>query len=327
MRYLKFTLKALISLGLLAYLVYNAEPKKILEVFGNISASDGIIFLLIAFAFELLAVLLMAFRWQALLRGYRVDVKIGTLYGYYLIGLFFNNFLPSSIGGDVIRIYKVMENLSDRTVGFASVIIERMMGIAATMFLAIFALFFISQQFHSSRLLYFSIALFLFIVLFFFLMTRNRPFKFLLHLFDRFTIFNIGEKFNKLFEAIHFFKKRKRILGYVFLFSISSQISIVLMNFYLARAFSMDIELSYLFMVVPVTFVLTMLPSINGVGFREFGYKELLGRIGISSAAAISLAFMNLLLPMFLSLIGAFLFVVQKRKIKIKELETIETSL
>lgn len=314
MRYVKNIAKAAISISLLLYLIIKADPQKVIDVLLGINSLAGFSYLGLGMLFTVLAVGLMSLRWQVLLKFYGSQIEFNRLMGFYLIGMFFNNFLPTSIGGDVMRIYKVNQETNDRTVSFASVIIERMLGIAATLLLAIVALFLVSQRFHSRRLLITSVVLFVAIIAFFALIIHNRPFKIILHLFDKFTFFNIGEKFNKLFEAIHHFSARRRVLGYAFLFSISSQISIVLMNYFVARALGLNIDLSYLLMVVPVTFVLTMLPSINGVGIRDLGYVSLLNRIGVPDAAALSLSFMNLVLPMILSIWGAVLFIVQKKK-------------
>lgn len=326
MKILKNTLKVFISAGLLVYLVYQAEPQKIIDVLITASRANGLLFLTAAFFFELLAIFLMALRWQRLLKGYRLNVKLSRLTGFYLIGLFFNNFLPTSIGGDVIRIYKVVNETADRTSGFASVIIERIMGIAATLLIAIVSLFFISQQFHSKKLMAASILLFLSIVAAFAFIIIERPFKLLLRLFDKLTFFKIGEKVNKLLEAIHYFSEKRRILLYVFLFSVASQGAIVVMNYFLALAFNIRIDFMFLAMVIPVTFVLTILPSINGVGIRDLGFVSLLARVGVGSAAALSMSFMNLIIPMVISVAGAVLFVVQKRHLKGEDDEVLETN-
>lgn len=325
MRHLKTVVRAAISLGLLGYLVYIADPLKISNVLLKVVQNNGLINLTLAALCLLLAILMMAIRWQVLLNQYEKKWPVSRLYGFYLIGLFFNNFLPTSIGGDVYRIYKVSEDKKDRTVGIATVLTERMLGIAATLFLAIVSLYVVSQYFHNERLLYASLTLFIAISLFFFIMTRNRPFKFLLLLFSKITFFNIGEKINKLFETIHALRTRRRIFAHVFLFSLLSQISIVYMNLFLARALSVHIDLGYLFLVVTVTFVLTMLPSINGVGIRDLGYVTLLSKVGVSNAAAISLSFLNLLLPMVISIWGAVLFILQKRKSTVGEIDVYQT--
>ncbi len=316
MQPLKNIVKIVISLGLLGYLIYKAEPARLLAVFAKIQSQNGLGFLMLAFVAMLLAVLFLAMRWRVLLKGYGYTLSIGTLYGFYLIGMFFNNFLPSSIGGDIMRIYKVIEATEDRTAGFASVVLERIMGIAATLVLAIWALFYVSQQFHDVRLLISASVLLLLIILFFAVLLHDRSFQLIFRLFDKFTVFKIGEKFNKLFEAVRVFKSNRSVLGWTFLLSLLSQSFIVFMNFFLSKAFSIPVDLGYLFMVVPVTFVITMLPSINGLGIRDLGFVSLLGQIGIGTAEALSLSFMNVIVPMVISITGGILFMIQKRKEK-----------
>lgn len=327
MKYLKNILKILISAGLLGYLIYRADPENIFQVFSGMAHVNGFTYLGLAVFFQLLSIFIMALRWQKLLQGYGHRLGLRNLSSYYLIGLFFNNFLPTSIGGDVMRIYNVVDETGDRTSGFASVIIERIIGIAATLSLAILALFFISQQVNSPKLLWITILLFIGIIFFFVFIILNKPFELMVSLFGKLTIFKIGEKLSKLFEAIHFFKARRRILLYVFLYSLASQASIILMNYYLVRAFNLQVDLMYLFLVVPVTFVMTILPSINGVGLRDLGYVSLLARVGVSGAAALSLSFMNLFIPMLISISGAVLFVIHKRKSNKGDYNVFETSL
>ncbi len=325
MQSVKNVIKIAVSLGLLGYLVYKAEPARLLAVFAKIQSHNGLGFLLLGFLAMLVAVLFMVIRWRILLKGYGFSLSVGKLYGFYLIGMFFNNFLPSSIGGDVMRIYKVIEATGDRTSGFASVILERIMGIAATLVLAIWALFYVSQQFHDTRLLFSAFGLLFFITAFFVGLLHDRSFQFIFKLFDKFTIFKIGEKFNKLFEAVHVFKSNRAVLGWVFLMSLVSQSFIVLMNYFLSMAFSIPVSLGYLFMVVPVTFVITMLPSINGLGIRDLGFVSLLGQIGIGTAEALSLSFMNVIVPMIISVAGGILFMLQKRKEKVSINDVLES--
>ncbi|MBN1406518.1 MAG: flippase-like domain-containing protein [Calditrichaceae bacterium] len=304
----------IISAGLLIYLLYYVGINAIVDEFNNILANSGLVYIVYALLIGLVAVLIMSTRWQVILRGYGYDTRWGKLFGYYLIGMFFNNFLPSTIGGDVIRVIKVVDDVQNKSSALASVIIERLMGVAATLFLAFLSLLVLWQEFHNPRLLYISGFLFLVIALFFFGLIRNRPFKYLVRIFDTIKWFNIGEKFNRVFEAIHYFQKRRRILAYAFIYSLFSQAGFVIMNYALAHALKIEISLTYLFLVVMVTFIITILPSINGIGIREFGFISLLSRVGVSNATALSLSFMNLIIPMIISLSGAVLFVLQKHK-------------
>lgn len=315
MRFVKFAIRMLISGGLLIYLLYYVGIQAIAYEFNNILANSGIKYILYAILIALIAVIIMSMRWQVILRGYEFKTKWRKLFGYYLIGMFFNNFLPSTIGGDVIRVFKVVDDVGNKSSALASVIIERLMGIAATLFLAFTSLLVLWQEFKNPKLLYISGILFIVIVLFFFGLIRNRPFVFLMRIFDTIKWFDMGEKLKKLFEAIHFFRRKRRILAFAFIYSLVSQTVFVIMNYALAHALNIEISLSYLFLVVMVTFIITILPSINGIGIREFGFISLLSKSGVSNATAVSLSFLNLLIPMIISISGAVLFILQKNKI------------
>lgn len=324
MHHLKTVAKAVISIGLFSFLVYTSDPQQILNILGNIYSNNGLVYLLLAVVTSILSVFLMSLRWKIILAHYSINLGLSRLFGFYLVGLFFNNFLPTSIGGDIVRIYKIIGDSDQRTASFSSVIIERLVGIAATLFLSITSLYYVSHYFKDDRILYTSIILFSLIIVFFFLITRNRPFEFLLKIFDKVTVLNIGEKINKLMEAIHLLREKRRIFVWMFLLSVFAQIAIVFMNYAAVLALDIEVDLLYLFLVVPVTFMITMLPSINGVGLRDGGFVFLLGKIGVSGAAAISLSFMNVLVPMIISLWGGLLFFIQRKKSNIKKVETIE---
>lgn len=314
MRILQNVLKIVISLGLLGYLVYRADPARLISVLSNITEKNGPLYMALAFGLMIAAVLFLAMRWAILMKSYRYSLKTSQLFGFYLIGMFFNNFLPTSIGGDIMRIYKLIGVTDDRTSAFASVIIERLMGIAATLFMSIWALIYISQQFHDWRLLFAAVVLFLLIMAFFALLLRDWSFRIILKVFEKFTVFKIGQKFSKLFEAIHYFQDHRSVLFQVFLLSFISQFLIVSMNYLVALAFNIQVSFGYLLMVVPISFVITMLPSINGIGIRDLGFVGLLAQVGVSTAEALTLSFMNLIIPMVLSTAGGILFILQKNK-------------
>lgn len=327
MQRFKTILKVVISLGLLSYLVYISNPEKIIKVLGNIYKENGLIYLSLSMFFGLISVLLMSLRWKIILNSYGIRLHVKRLAGFYFIGLFFNNFLPTSIGGDIIRIYKVIGDSQDRTAAFASVILERILGIAATLFLAITSLYYVSQIFNDSRILYSSLILFVVIVLFFIIILREKPVELLIKVFDKITLLHLGEKIVKLLEAIYTLREKKSVFIWVFMLSLLSQVAIVFMNYTLAQSLDIKIELGYLFLVVPFTIILTMLPSINGVGVRDGGYIFLLSKIGIPAAAAISLSFMNVIIPLLLSLYGGVLFLIQKKHSKISEVKVLEQNL
>jgi uncharacterized protein (TIRG00374 family) len=309
----KTIFKALVSLSLLGYLIYLADPSKIADTFLNILSTNGIFYLIVAVALAASSIFVQAVRWNVLLAAYEIKVKLRKLYSYYLMGLFFNNFLPTSIGGDIVRVMKIVRIADDKTQATASVIVERIVGITSTLIMATLALAFIYQKFNNQKLLLLSLVLLAGLLFLLALIISERVFIVIKRILIRVTLFELGDKLIKLFEAIHVFRSRRDVLYRIVVLSFLSQTIIVFLNYSLVLALELQVDLSYLFVVIPVTVLLTMLPSINGIGVREGGYVYLLGKVGVAGAGAISLSFVNLLCFILLSLIGALLFVFEKR--------------
>jgi hypothetical protein len=69
-----------------------------------------------------------------------------------------------------------------------------------------------------------------------------------------------------------------------------------------------------LVLVVPVTFVIGLLPSINGIGVRDTGYLLLLSRQGLETAQVLSLSLSVTFIPIFISLLGGIFFLLNRQK-------------
>ena len=321
---LKTILKIVFSLGLLSYLIYQANPEKILLILGRIwtgGHSNYIILATIAFT---ISILVYAYRWQVLLKGYNLHVGLFKLFVFYLIGLFFNNFLPTGIGGDITRIYNLIQEAGDRTIGFASVMIERLLGIMSTLILTLLSLIWLSGSFSTNRVLYINIILLILIILFFYLVFNRKYPDSLAIKVKKIKWLKLGERVDKLFDSIRYFQDKKMVFVKVIFVSLVAQAFVIIMHYYCVLALDLEVSLLYMFLVVPITFLLTMLPSINGLGVRDGGFVFMLGKKGISTAGALSLSFLAIIIPLIVSLAGALLFAIQKRNSKIEDIKNVE---
>lgn len=88
-------------------------------------------------------------------------------------------------------------------------------------------------------------------------------------------------------------------------------------------ALGIEVNPIFMFLVVPVAVILSMLPSINGIGFRDGGYVILLAKIGVSKAAALSLSFLALFIPVLISISGGILFMLQKKVVREEEVKIV----
>jgi uncharacterized protein (TIRG00374 family) len=320
MKYLKTLFKISLSAGLLAYLILSADRKRIIEILGNIWHEGSLIYIIAAICLFILSTWVFAFRWWILLRAYGYSVSLWNLFKYYVMGLFFNNFLPTAIGGDVVRIYKIIQNTQDRNVGFASVMTERLLGMAATLTLTMLALLFMSQHADSRLLFLIAAGLMLAIVIFFIFIFYPRfstPFN---PIIDHLNLFHLGERLRKFAQVLRHNNDNKSVYWKLWITSMLGQMIIISMTYLLSLGLALKIPAGYLFLVVPITFLISMLPSINGLGVREGGYVFFLDKIGISKAGALSLSFLVILIPFIVSLTGGILMAYDRQHIKIGEL-------
>ncbi|HEY5982678.1 MAG TPA: lysylphosphatidylglycerol synthase transmembrane domain-containing protein [Anaerolineales bacterium] len=87
-----------------------------------------------ALALVVLSRLFVAARWYVLLRSGGVKISIGHAAALTFTGLFSNNFLPTTIGGDVVRLAGAMQLGYDRAVALASLAADRLVGMLGMLF-------------------------------------------------------------------------------------------------------------------------------------------------------------------------------------------------
>ena len=243
--------RIVISIGLLAYLIYIADVKKILIILRGIEISH----IILALGIFTISLIFLTARWKLLTSTYGIKVEYSRLFIFYFIGLFFNNFLPTSIGGDLSRAYYLSRYCTDKAGSIGTVLLERVLGLFATLSLASISLIWVLGYFRSLKILYYTIFLGFMIVIFFALVMSRRLYRRLNGIISLITFYDIGDKLLKVFDTLHFFRYRKKILLGGYIFSLLSQISHIFMNFVLAKSLSLDVSLGYFFLLVPIIFI------------------------------------------------------------------------
>lgn len=298
-------IRVLISLGLLLYLIYLSDVPQIIDLIKSLNPFS----ILLAIGAFLFSILLLSKRWHLLLNSYGIFIKYHKLFVFYLIGLFFNNFLPTTIGGDLSRAYYLAQESSARSASIGTVFLERVIGLFSTLSLAFIALFWSIEYFHSKRIVYVTVFLVILVSLFLAVVMSRRLYRRFNGIISLITFYNIGDKIIKVFDILHYYRDKKIVLAKAYFYSVSSQIAFIIMNFVLARGLGlMEISLGYLFLVVPVTFVIGLLPSINGLGVRDTGYVILLMRLGLEPSQILSLSFSVIIIPILVSVLGGIFF-------------------
>ncbi len=307
-----------ISLGLLAYLIYLADWRNIYTTVSHLHLG----LFLLAIGTFLLGVVFLTIRWQVLLGIIGTRLPFTRLYRFYLIGYFFNNFLPTTIGGDVMRAMLVAQLNQQRAESVGMVLLERLLGFVAILTLGAASLFWVSNYFSTARIIYLTVLLIAIAIGIFYLLFHPPFFNRLTRVFEKIHWFKLGDRLTRVFGSIHRFREYKIRILQTFVLSLVSQILFIAMNYLLAQALGLDqVSFGFLLLVIPAAFLLGLFPSINGLGVRDTGYVFLLKRIGLTTAESLSLSFLNTLVPMLVSVVGGILFLTYRNRREVEKLE------
>lgn len=298
--------KMAVSVTLLAYLLHKIQPGNLLESLAGMNAR----YVLAGAALFLLSNIMGSWLWGMLLRSQGLRIPFYRVWSFYFVGLFFNNFLPANIGGDIVRIYDASKYCKDTSSVFIATFMDRVVGVLAISFLAVVASVYCLDHFRIF-LIYLTVVLGFFGTLFVVLSILNRR---ILSMFEKpfrlIKAFDLERRVNKLFDQLHSYREKVPLLLKVVSIAIAIQILRVYVHYLVARSLGITISPSYFFLFVPVLAVLSALPiSINGLGVREGAGVVLFGLAGVPNNAAFSIEFMTYLVSVAISLAGGVIFI------------------
>jgi uncharacterized protein (TIRG00374 family) len=299
-------LKILLSVALFAYVIAKVSPR---NVWTTMSAADpGLITL--AGAVFLLSGLIGSWLWGRLLRAQGVPIPYTKAASYYFVGLFFNNFLPSNVGGDIARISDAAKHASHVSPVFSATLMERLIGVVAIGFLAVVASIAAFNHLHLYAIYGMILALFLVSVAFF-ASIFNRG---LLEAFEwPFRVIGarkVERAIARLMDDMHGFRNQGGALAAAFVASMLVQISRIYVHYLVGLALGVRLSLAYYFLFVPVLAALVSLPiSLNGIGVREGAAVVLFQLVGLTREEAFSIPFLTYVIAVLISLLGGLIFI------------------
>jgi uncharacterized protein (TIRG00374 family) len=126
-------IKAACSLLFLAFLGWYAGQQDLASVMRRADP----IYLALCVLLSPVLVAASTWKWRAVLKQEGYPTRFGALFASYLVGYFFSNFLPSNVGGDVARSYRVGRSVGDQAAAAASIVVERVTGLLGLLVLAV----------------------------------------------------------------------------------------------------------------------------------------------------------------------------------------------
>lgn len=255
-------------------------------------------------------IVLSAFRWQAVLTALGLRETVRTLLNHYLAGLFVGNFLPSTIGGDVLRVARQSAANGDRPSTFASVVLERLTGwlVLPLLTLAAFVINPGLRELGNATLLAFVLSVATLVLLCGLLFAAAHP--------------RVGgrlaesEGWQRFLGAVHLgldrFRRHPGAVVNVLVVGFAYQLVVVLSAFIAARALGLaEVGLTATLAFMPAVAIAQVLPiSLGGLGVREGAFVLFLHPLGVERGEAVALGLLFYGMNLAVSLLGAPSFAV-----------------
>ncbi len=297
--------KLAFSIGLLVLLYRKTPVAEIGAVIGNVDVRFFFPIALLLLANTVLS----ALKWYLFLRSDGVEIPLSTLTVTYLIGSFYNLFLPSNIGGDGYRIYDIARKSREGVRSAASVFADRFSGFLALVFLSLTASVPVTARLHDPRFILLPLVIFLGLLVIVWALFRQTPARWFLQVtrLDRFDA--LRRLCDKFFLSFATYGRNRRLLCQVMLISFAFQLSVVTVVYLLALSLHVSISYFYFLAFVPLITLLEALPiSIYGIGIRDAGYVFFFSWAGMGNLQTRSLALLFLAVTVVYALIGGLFY-------------------
>jgi len=295
-------LKLLVTVSILFYLIYNTDFSAIKQVLLEIN----IFLFCLSFIIIISKEFFLALRWKILLALHDNHFSSLLLTKYYYISIFFGLFLPTAVGGDVVRWYYLHNNGIKHNHALSSILYERFLGIISLVFFASFSLF-IDFKIAGSDAIKTTIMIILVLCLALFVVFWNFH-KFLQWKWLANTITHFKSIVHFL-ENIKDYSQNRRVVIVCLILSLIAQLMGILTVYFISLSLNASVNFFYFIVFLPIVWLISMIPiSIGGLGLREGTFVLLFMSIGMPKEMAIAISALVLLQIIAQGLLGGILF-------------------
>jgi uncharacterized protein (TIRG00374 family) len=290
-RIFNFVIQLAVSIILIILLLRWISINDMLSLFRNIN----IYYFILLLALVTFDRIFMAYKWHLLLKIKDTNISLVSAIRTYYIGTFIGSFLPTTVGGDIVRVLKLHSEKRKGTDILSSVILERMLGFIASAILAPIAAIFLISLFNLKIWHFFVIAGAL---LFFFIILMLIPFsEAIFRKIDKNEKLSRNFLFNKLKNLYLSYTKYKNNKGTLILFlvlSILEQLVPVIGNYLACRALNLSIPFVYFLLIIPLVQLISRIPiSFEGFGVNEGLLIYFFSLLGLSKTGAFTIGLLG----------------------------------
>jgi uncharacterized protein (TIRG00374 family) len=270
-----------------------------------------------------------AFRWHVLLKVQGINLSLPRLSGLFLIGMFYNQFLPGGTGGDIIKSYLLWKETDRKAGGLLAVVFDRFVGLVALVAITVTL---VSMRFdllaktpETQRYLWILLILLGISI-------ASLAASFLISGFNLFHLlphkFPGREKLIEIAAAYHLYARHWIATSLAFCASLVAHLATFTTFLCAAFALRADVIITNFFAVMPIERTISALPiSFAGVGLREKVLQTMLHQVcGVNEGVAVLIGSLSFLIMVVCCLPGGIVYFFYKpsgvaKRVKLREMQ------
>ena len=270
-----------------------------------------------------------AFRWHILLKVQGIRLTFPRLSGLFLIGMFYNQFLPGGTGGDIIKSYLLLKETDKKAGALLAVVFDRFIGLVAlvaiTVTLVSMRFDLLAQTYETRRYLWFLLILLSISIaslLVSFVVSGFNLFHLLPHKFPG------REKLIEIAAAYHLYARHWFATLSAFSASLVAHLATFMTFLCAAYALRADVIITNFFAVMPIERTISALPiSFAGVGLREKVLQTMLHQVcGVNEGVAVLIGSLSFLIMVLCCLPGGIVYFFYKpsgvaKRVRLREMQ------
>jgi uncharacterized protein (TIRG00374 family) len=287
----------------------------------------GIFVVIAAIALNLAGQFIFVLRWLLLLRAQHVTIKYKQALKLHFLGLFYNNFLPSSVGGDALRAWYVTKHTDKKLEAALSVLVDRVVGMACTFAMIFLAYWLIPADDSGTHLEFqFNIvsiliklvigvfALIFLAALALFIMFKSRKLRPKLLMYGFIFMMKWKMWSSRLKTAIKLYCSKPFTLLLAVLLSFTCQALPVYGLYLIGRGLGIDAHIKYYYVFFPLSWVIGVIPiSVGGAGVMELGLKGMFSQVAqVTTEQGLGLALAQRFIWLITSIPGVIIHITGK---------------
>jgi uncharacterized protein (TIRG00374 family) len=252
--------------------------------------------------------LILSYRWLQLLAAQGVDPGFSRVFRVQLVAGFLGSFLPTSLGVDAVRMTALCRAGESAPVVIGATLVDRATIVLATLIFGSLTILLVTET-HMTAQLQQAVVVSTLLVLGTLAVILLPPVRrFVRQAITRHVPRTVADKITHIAAAALAYRSNRHLLVRIALITAVLFAVRILFVKALLLACGVDVAVRALVLVIPVLWIIVMLPvTVGGLGLQDAGYVALLGAVGVGAPVAVSVSLLEHVISRMISLPGAFL--------------------